>query len=355
MSPVPPPRFADLCAVARRRSRAARLTLQEVPGGEVEAEELIRTAWSCLLQAARVAEESAPPSASTPDDTSAKDPAPKPESAPDAANDDELRDGDDELCDTKEDSTEDDTEPPRPSLLLEAPDDVTRFFASPEPSSDAAIIGNAIDYVDRCLEQLQRDTQRWSLYKRPLQAFAAVALLTLTCAAGYAAYRAFGPDVWLARIYPKLQFEGKPARTSYRNLEQDWGRGDVVPGIRSEGFSARFDSCLRLERPTKVKFWLQSKEGSNLYVDGRKVVANWNMAKDPVAKSKAIQLDAGVHHLSVDYFNQVGQAALRLRASFDDGSLSLLDHRRLEAPIAWPDQVPAKGKKGKVKVRVCAD
>lgn len=291
-------RIADLCVSAGRKAQAARILVAEVPASEEDALLLARAGWQLFGEAASLhtgtATDAAPSSADALDRF--------------APRGDQLR------------------------QLLEG-----------EGSSDAALIATASLMVETFSADLLRETVGTAQYRRPLQIGGVVLLAVLTVWASYWAYVSFGPAVWLARLYPNLEFGGKPLRTGYRNMEQEWGRGQPHPEIPEKGFSGQFDTCLRLTEATTVHFWLQSKEGSRLLVNGRRVVSNWASHKDPVAKQGHIKLLPGNHHVSIEYFNQTGQATLRARVGLGGASYRPMDHRIVTAPTAWPDD-PARQK-----------
>ena len=303
-------RFSAAWTEAERKARSARALLDEVPGSEGDAAVLLREAWS-QLESARATLEPATP-------------APR---------------------------SQQDGIPTELALVLSSDSEAG------EPSAPSAeLVHRAADCVDRALGELMRDAQGWNRYRRELRILASTVLGTLVVVAGIKIYDAMGPSVWLARVYPALEFKGNPEHLVLRNLQQDWGRGGVTQGIAASGFSARFDTCLKLKASTKVRFWMQSKGAANLYVDGRKLITNWNMTDTPNAKGKTTTLEPGSHHVSVDLVNQTGAGILSVQAGFDDGEPSPMDHHWFERPIAWPPEVPETEKKGKAKSpAVCAE
>ncbi len=80
---------------------------------------------------------------------------------------------------------------------------------------------------------------------------------------------------------------------------------DVSPAKRREQFGLRFESFLRIDRDGIYRFRLRSDDGSRLTIDGAVVVDNDGIHA-PSEKTGETKLLAGLHPLSVDYFEQGG-------------------------------------------------
>ncbi len=125
---------------------------------------------------------------------------------------------------------------------------------------------------------------------------------------------ALGP--WRAAYYASEHFDGTPILRRYAKIDFHWGTGaphDVVPG---DLFSAYFDTCLTLDQGAEVVFQLVSDDGARLFLDGKRVIDNWGKH---AAVSRGVTLDVqpGVHHLRIKYFEDTREAELHLMASFD--------------------------------------
>lgn len=121
---------------------------------------------------------------------------------------------------------------------------------------------------------------------------------------------------WRAAYYPTKGLEGEPDLRRSVDLAFDWKLEPPTDSIPGDYFSARFDTCLILDERTEVAFMLVSDDGSRLLVDGKRVVNNWK--KNGGVKGKRVWIDAGVHHLRVEYFERKAMAKLHLTASFDE-------------------------------------
>jgi hypothetical protein len=154
---------------------------------------------------------------------------------------------------------------------------------------------------------------------------------------------------WRAAYYPTDDLAGEPDLQRVVDVDFDWGKEGPTDSIPADRFSARFDTCLVLDDDAEAAFQLVSDDGSRIWIDGRIVVDNWGKHK-PTARGKRIELDEGVHHLRVDYFEFKFDASLHLTASFDpDEPPSPIPSRMLEFPGMELDEAddanPCAGKR----------
>jgi hypothetical protein len=121
---------------------------------------------------------------------------------------------------------------------------------------------------------------------------------------------------WRAAYYPTPDLEGEPEIRREVDVGFDWGVEPPTDSIPSDDYSARFDTCLVLDEATEVAFMLVSDDRSRLLVDGQEQIDRWqNRAR--TTGGKKLELEAGVHHLGVEYNERRGSAMLHLTASFD--------------------------------------
>jgi hypothetical protein len=93
-----------------------------------------------------------------------------------------------------------------------------------------------------------------------------------------------------------------------------------------------WDSCLSLERAHSVAFQLTSHDHARLFIDGRPVIDNLGRRPLPRTQGTDVSLAAGVHHLRVEYHEQVMSASLTLVASFDGKRPRRIAPERLRFP-----------------------
>lgn len=125
-----------------------------------------------------------------------------------------------------------------------------------------------------------------------------------------------GTGPWRGDYYPTHTFEGKPILRRDADIDFNWKSKPPLERISADLFSMRWDTCLFLPEATEIHFWITSDDGSKLYVDGEPLIDLWE-ARGKASLDKAIELEAGVHHLRLDYFERRGSARITLEASID--------------------------------------
>nr|WP_214460567.1 alkaline phosphatase family protein [Flavihumibacter fluvii] len=70
-------------------------------------------------------------------------------------------------------------------------------------------------------------------------------------------------------------------------------------------FGLVFSGYLEIDQPGKYTFYLQSDDGSNLYIDNKEVVNN-DGSHGVIEAGGAVQLEKGKHAIRVEYFNGFG-------------------------------------------------
>lgn len=86
---------------------------------------------------------------------------------------------------------------------------------------------------------------------------------------------------------------------------------DIEVAGRDDDFSIRFESNILISKAGTYRFHLGSDDGSFLYVDGKEIV-DVDGVHPHQTKSGSIDLDKGVHSLTVDYSEVGGQQSLGL-------------------------------------------
>lgn len=176
-------------------------------------------------------------------------------------------------------------------------------------------LGNILDAIDDRARGRSRKTQlavRWATR-------GAVLLTGLTACILLALRPWQSEDIgsWRAAYYPAKNFQGQPELRRSVDVAFDWDLEPPTDSIPADFFTARFDTCLILDEDTEIAFMLVSNDGSRLFVDGEKVVNNWTKNGASV-EGERVRIDAGVHHLRVEYFEREREAELHLSASFDE-------------------------------------
>jgi hypothetical protein len=111
-----------------------------------------------------------------------------------------------------------------------------------------------------------------------------------------------------------------------------WGDRDALRDISGDRASVLWDSCLSLGRAQSVAFQLTSHDPARLFIDGRPVLDNVGQRPLPRTRGTDALLEAGVHHLRVEYHERIKSASLTLVASFDGTRPRRIAPERLRFP-----------------------
>ena len=136
---------------------------------------------------------------------------------------------------------------------------------------------------------------------------------------------------WHARIYPALEFKGDPVVRRDAELIFFWDEGPAAPTLPEDRWSARWDGCLQVDAAGKYAFNLGSDDGSRMFVDGTKVVENWG-SHGMRYKGGEVVLEAGPHHLRVEYYDSIKAASLVLKMGVDGAAVEVLAPGLVTAP-----------------------
>jgi mono/diheme cytochrome c family protein/cytochrome c551/c552 len=90
------------------------------------------------------------------------------------------------------------------------------------------------------------------------------------------------------------------------------GAFDIGVARRGNDYAIKFEGVFKAEREGNYRFYLSSDDGSNLYVDGKKVVDNDGIHPTSGASGSA-KLGSGVHQIVVAFFQGGGGAELEVQ------------------------------------------
>jgi hypothetical protein len=130
----------------------------------------------------------------------------------------------------------------------------------------------------------------------------------------------FYPNVWVGQIYKNQNFLGTPETIFLPKLFQI-NDIEFIPGFPTDNLSARFYSCIKISMQTTVEFELGSDDGSRLFVDNNLIIDNWGTHGSRALSGKT-NLASGIHLISVDYFQGVGNASLFLKMKVGNMQIS---------------------------------
>lgn len=144
-----------------------------------------------------------------------------------------------------------------------------------------------------------------------------------------------GTGPWRAAYYADKKLEGRPVLVREDSIEHDWNDTAPLEQIAPDKFSIRWDTCLRVDQAGPAVFQVNANDGARVFVDGQLIIDAWE--KDPNTRRRGfgsgeIELAAGIHHLRVEYFENMGDASIKFSASLDGSLPGPLDRDRLLYP-----------------------
>jgi len=104
----------------------------------------------------------------------------------------------------------------------------------------------------------------------------------------------------------KFSFERRDS-----SIDFDWRDGAPDPDLPVDGFSVRWRGELRIAEPGRYTFYLNSDDGSRLYVQDELVVDNWSPHGE-LERQGFVDLRTGNVPIRVEYFDHTGTALVQL-------------------------------------------
>jgi hypothetical protein len=136
---------------------------------------------------------------------------------------------------------------------------------------------------------------------------------------------------WRGQFFDNEDFEGDAKLQHARKIEFDFGKGSPIRGIGKDHWSAIWETCLILEEDATARFKVSSDDGAKVFVNGDLVVDNWGAHATRTRTGRA-KLEAGVHHIRIDYFEASHGANVEVLASFDDEDVASIPVTMLDQP-----------------------
>lgn len=149
---------------------------------------------------------------------------------------------------------------------------------------------------------------------------------------------------WRAEYFKDKSFTGPSHVQREDELAFFWDDRAPVEGFPEDHFYARFDTCLHVAKTGMAAFSMGSDDGSRLYIDGKLVADNWGTHAMKFVGHET-ELLAGVHHLRVDYWEEIRGAALLLKMGWNKQEPVSLTGTHIVSPGLEPlGEEPCKGR-----------
>ncbi len=107
---------------------------------------------------------------------------------------------------------------------------------------------------------------------------------------------------WEATYYPTKALSGEPVRTYQREVMQYWDKWhrQVAGAISYRQFSARYRTCLTVQRDSKVVLVVAARGRASLSVDGEQRLAV-DGRRRRATRGIELSVQAGAHLVDVDF------------------------------------------------------
>lgn len=119
------------------------------------------------------------------------------------------------------------------------------------------------------------------------------------------------PNVWYGEYYDNVTLSGDPVYVTQEvRIDYDWGTG-APEDLPANSFSARWTGSWQFETG-EYTFFAFADDGIRLWLDGKLLIDAWGAGGLP--HQKTVQIGAeGLHKVKLEYMEQWGSAAIRLR------------------------------------------
>lgn len=119
------------------------------------------------------------------------------------------------------------------------------------------------------------------------------------------------PGPWTGLYYGNPNLSGSPVLSrADAAIDFNWGAGIPAEGVPADLFSVLWTGSFRFGGGNH-RFFATSKDGVRIFVDNMKVLDAWR-DQPPSGAFVDVPLSEGVHALRVEYYNNAGDAVIRV-------------------------------------------
>jgi len=128
-------------------------------------------------------------------------------------------------------------------------------------------------------------------------------------------------STWKADFYCNKELKGKPCLSKTLNkINTDWGGAIPYEGIDGGSFSARYQTCIKLEAKQTVHFSIGADDGYRFKINNKIIKKDWKIgAFKPEIFST--NLKKGIHKLTLEYFQGGGASRVEIKVGEDKENL----------------------------------
>jgi len=134
-------------------------------------------------------------------------------------------------------------------------------------------------------------------------------LLTSVAVLAPVALAQSGP--WRGEYYNNVNLSGSPVLVRYEaNIDFNWGAGSPGGGVNADNFSVRWTAFINFAAGDYT-FSVTTDDGARLWVDDQLLIDQWR-DQSATTFSAVKSLSAGYHSLRLEYYENYGDAVIRL-------------------------------------------
>jgi len=112
--------------------------------------------------------------------------------------------------------------------------------------------------------------------------------------------------------FPNIPADKKPTlKLIDKQLNFDSTSEELGNSKLADHFFARWSGVIRIPKDGKYKFYLESDDGSRLFIDNKQVIDN-NGLHGMEEKDAEVELKAGDHPIKIEMFENEGEAGIKL-------------------------------------------
>lgn len=116
---------------------------------------------------------------------------------------------------------------------------------------------------------------------------------------------------WFVSYWNNTELNGAPVfQNSEGNIDHNWGTGSPAPGVQVDHWSAQWTSYVNFSAGT-YRFTIISDDGSRVFLGNKHILVDWNK-HSALTRIVTVSLNGGTYPMAVDYFDDVGNAQLKV-------------------------------------------
>jgi len=115
-------------------------------------------------------------------------------------------------------------------------------------------------------------------------------------------------DNWIVQYYSNAGLAGDPVLVqSESRVSRTWGNGAPLSTMSPDYFSVRFTSSRVLDAGSYL-LQVRADDGVRVYIDNIPYIDEWHVNNGNTAYVANVQLDAGIHTITIEYYESSGNA-----------------------------------------------